>query len=155
MAASAAADLATRGWATGSRIALIALLFAAAGALSFFPAVTCARALSAGRRYEARLALSLLCLAGATITAAALLYALQYRFYYAAGHAPAFSTIWVYQFAFTALAALYQFAVLGVRLFFPFGFLALLAAAFWLASRRLSNAGASVKAPLRQARSQA
>ena len=135
MAASAATDLMAQGWATWSRIGFIALLFAAAGALSFAPAVTCARALSTSRRYEARVALNMLLLAGGTIAAAALLYALQYRFYYAEAHAPAFSIIWVYELVFTALAALYQFAVLGMRLFVPVGFAALLVAAFWLAAR--------------------
>lgn len=135
MALSAATDLIAQGWATNSRIAVIALLFASAGALSFVPAVTCTQALSQGRSYEARVALNLLCLAGITMAAAALLYALHYRFYYAEAHAPAFSITWFYQSAFTGLAALYQFAVLGMRLFVPLGFAALLVAAFWLSAR--------------------
>ena len=43
--------------------------------------------------------------------------------------------IWFLQFAHTIAAALYQFAVLGLRLFFPVGFVALLVASFWFARR--------------------
>ena len=43
--------------------------------------------------------------------------------------------IWFLQFTHTIAAALYQFAVLGLRLFFPFGFVALFVASFWFARR--------------------
>jgi hypothetical protein len=65
----------------------------------------------------------------------AALYALQYRLYYSAWHAETFSVTWALQLVFTALAALYQFAVLGVRLFLPLGFAALFAVAIWFARR--------------------
>ena len=63
------------------------------------------------------------------------LYALDYRAYYAEWHADTFTRIWFLQFAHTIAAALYQFAVLGLRLFFPVGFAALLVASFWFARR--------------------
>ncbi|MDX8451691.1 hypothetical protein RFM98_02875 [Mesorhizobium sp. VK9D] len=43
---------------------------------------------------------------------------------------------WAFEFAFTMLTALYQFVVLGVRLYFPPGFAALVAASIWFARQR-------------------
>ena len=74
-------------------------------------------------------------LAVATVAVTAGFFALQYRDYYAEWHAEAFTRIWFLQFAHTLAAALYQFAVLGLRLFFPLGFVALLVASFWFARR--------------------
>ncbi len=78
----------------------------------------------------------MLCFAAATIAVTAAFYAFQYRSYYSAWHAETLTITWMFQLVFTTLAALYQFAVLGIRLFFPFGFVALFAAAFWFARRR-------------------
>ena len=39
----------------------------------------------------------------------------------------------MFQFVFTTRGALIQFAVLGVRLFFPLGFVALFVASLWFA----------------------
>ena len=58
----------------------------------------------------------------------ALLFALQYRQYYAAAHFPAFTIGWIFQFVFTGVAAFYLFAVQGMRLFLPFGVIALFSA---------------------------
>lgn len=64
------------------------------------------------------------------------LFALQYRSYYAEWHASAFTPTWAFEFAFTMLTALYQFVVLGMRLYFPLGFAALVAASIWFARQR-------------------
>ena len=40
---------------------------------------------------------------------------------------------WTLQLVFTTLGALYQFAVLGLRLLLPFGLAALIAAGVWFA----------------------
>lgn len=135
MAAGAYANLLLGAWATPAKLQFVAVLFAVGGALAFPLGLFLARFLSEGRRAEASFAAALLCFAAATVAVTAALYALQYRSYYSAWHAEAFSVTWIFQLVFTTLAALYQFAVLGVRLFFPFGFVALFAAAFWFARR--------------------
>jgi hypothetical protein len=94
-----------------------------------------ARFLSHRRQREAAFAAALLSFAAATACVTGGLYALDYRAYYAEWHAGAFSYTWFLQFTHTVAAALYQFAVLGMRLYFPFGFVALLVAAAVFARR--------------------
>lgn len=89
--------------------------------------------MSRGRGTEAAFAAAFVSLAATTVAVTALLYALQYRSYYAEWHAEAFTLTWAFQFVFTGLVALYQFAVLGIRLYFPVGLTALFAAALWFA----------------------
>lgn len=60
-----------------------------------------------------------LSLAVATIAYTSIIFALDYRSFYAQWHAPLFSKTWFIQQVFTLAGALYQFAVLGLRLFFP------------------------------------
>jgi hypothetical protein len=135
MGAGAYANLFLAAWETPAKLQFVAVLFAAGGALAFPLGLFLARFLSEGRRAETSFAAALLCFAAATVSVTAALYALQYRTYYSAWHAEIFSITWMLQLVFTTLVALYQFSVLGVRLFFPFGFLALFAAAFWFARR--------------------
>ena len=45
---------------------------------------------------------------------------------------------WISGIVFTVAAGVYQFAVLGIRLFFPVGFGALLGASLWFARTRRS-----------------
>jgi hypothetical protein len=97
--------------------------------------LTLARFLSHRRQREVAFAVAFLSFAFATAAVTGGLFALQYREYYAEWHADAFTRIWFLQFTHTIAAALYQFAVLGLRLFFPFGFAALLVVSFWFARR--------------------
>ncbi len=53
----------------------------------------------------------------ATHLALAALFALEYRFYYAHWHAPAFTLIWGIQFAITTLSAAYQFTVISFSIY--------------------------------------
>jgi hypothetical protein len=66
-----------------------------------------------------RIILVIILLAGATIGITALIYALDYRAFYAKWHSEAFSRIWFFEQAFTILGAFYQFAVLGIRFYLP------------------------------------
>lgn len=134
-AASALLGLFCGGWQTPHRIGGIVLLFAAGGALAFPVALFAARLLVPQRRAEAAFAAAFVSLVAATLGLTGGLYALQYRLYYAQWHAPAFTKLWAIEFAFTSAAALYQFAVLGVRLYFPGGFIVLFAASLWFARR--------------------
>lgn len=122
-------------WETPVLVRTIVVLFALGGAFAFPIGWTMARLLSRGRPPETALAAAFVSLGVATIGVTALLYALQYRSYYAEWHAVPFTITWAFQFVFTGLVALYQFAVLGLRLYFPVGFVALFAAALWFAAR--------------------
>jgi hypothetical protein len=122
-----------RDWQTPANVGEVAAIFVIGSAISFFPAVWLARFVVTCHRVEKRFAAAFLALGVVTMFATAAVYALQYRFYYAQWH-ESFGTItWVFQFVFTGLSAAYQFAVLGLRLFFPVGFLALFAFSYWVA----------------------
>ncbi|MBA8906136.1 hypothetical protein [Aminobacter ciceronei] len=135
MGASAFLTLLLDHWETPVRVRAVVLLFALGGAIAFPIGWTLARLLSRHRGRETAFAAAFVSFGVVTIGLTALLYALQYRSYYAEWHAAPFTITWAFQFVFTGLVALYQFAVLGLRLYFPGGFVALFAAASWFASR--------------------
>lgn len=122
-----------RDWQIADNIRSVAAIFFAGAALSFFPAAFLARFVVAGARFEMRFAAAYLSLGLVTILVTAAIYALQYRVYYSQWHEPFGTVTWGYQLVFTAASALYQFAVLGVRLFFPLSFLALFGFSYWIA----------------------
>jgi hypothetical protein len=76
-------------------------------------------------------ALRLLLLSAATVAFTALVFAMFQRSYYAQWHGPILSPRWILTFGFTMLAGSYQFLVLGLRLFFPLAFAALLVLLLW------------------------
>ncbi|WP_348785080.1 hypothetical protein [Mesorhizobium sp. KR9-304] len=135
MGASALMALVLADWETPQKIRTVTALFALGGIVAFPLGLIPARFLSYRRQGETMFAAAFLSLAFATVCVTAGFFALQYRDYYAEWHADAFTRIWFLQFAHTFAAALYQFAVLGLRLFFPLGFAALLIASFWFARR--------------------
>lgn len=136
MGASAFLNLRLYDWETPDRIRFVALLYFIGGALAFPVGLTLARLVSRGRHWETALAAAFVCQLAATLAFTGGLFALQYRSYYAEWHAPAFTPTWAFELVFTALTALYQFVVLGVRLYFPLGFAALVAASIWFARQR-------------------
>lgn len=136
MGASALANLMLGDWETPEKIRTVSLLFASGGALAFPAGLFAARLVSLGRRWEVGFAAAFACLAGATVGLTSGLFALQYRSYYAEWHAPAFTLTWGLQLVFTTVVALYQFVVLGIRLYFPLGFVALFAASVWFARQQ-------------------
>ena len=131
MAASAFVAILMQDWETSANIQSVAVLFALGGALSFPLALFIARFLSLGRSSEAALAAAFFSFVAVTVSITGLIFAFDYRTYYSEWHADAGSIAWVFQLVFTTLAALYQFAVLGVRLLFPVGFVALFAVSLW------------------------
>jgi hypothetical protein len=136
MGVSALVNLLLDHWETPAKIRFVSLLFAAGGALAFPAGLFMARLVSLGRYWEVALAAAFVSLLASTIGFTGGLFALQYRSYYAEWHAPAFTVMWVFEFVFTVLTALYQFVVLGVRLYFPLGFIALSAASIWFARQQ-------------------
>jgi hypothetical protein len=136
MGASALVNLLLDDWETPAKIRFVSLLFAAGGALAFPVGLFLARLVSLGRHREVAFAAAFVCLLAATIGFTGGLFALQYRSYYAEWHAPAFTLMWAFEFVFTGLTALYQFVVLGIRLYFPIGFIALFVAGIWFARQQ-------------------
>jgi len=111
------------------------LLFLGGGMLGWLTAVPVTRFFSLGRPVETRFAAGFLFLSIGTVAFTAFLFALQYRSFYAQWHAPFGTRIWAFQFVFTSASAVFQFFVLGLRLFLPFGLVFLLAASLLLARR--------------------
>jgi len=133
MAGSAWFGLHTLDWATNADIQRVVLVYALGGLAAFAPALWLARFLAGKRGGEVRLAAALLAYASCTVVITSLIFAMDYRDYYAQWHDDDLSVRLMLEVAFTTAAALYQFAVLGLRLFFPIGFAALLAVALWFA----------------------
>lgn len=135
MAASAALGLWLRGWETPDRFEAVVLLFAVSGAVAFPIALFLARLLGLGRRREVAFAGAFLSFSIVTLGVTAFAFALLYRLYYAQWHEEMFTFVWALQLFFTIAAALAQFAVLGLRLFFPLGFVALFAVSLWFSAK--------------------
>ena len=133
MAASASAAIWARGWETAGKLAEVATLYAFGAAIAFPLGLMLARFVSLGRSAETAFAAAFLGFSLSTVGVTAMLFAFDYRQYYATWHDEPFTITWAFQFAFTTADALIQFAALGVRLFFPIGFIALLAASLWFA----------------------
>jgi hypothetical protein len=131
LAGSAAAWLwvaerfATSQWQT------ILAVFAMGGLIAFPSGLWAARLLSPAGSPQRRFAAAFLSLGLASVLGVAFVFSMQYRVYYAQWHEP-FPTIpWFFQLAFTGAGAVYQFAVLGMRMLFPVAFVALFAAGLW------------------------
>lgn len=133
--ASALSSLMIGQWATPANIRTVIALFALGGALAFPMGWTLARLLSRGRGAEAAFAAAFVSIAATTIGLTALLYMLHYRMYHPDGHSHPLTITWAFDLTFSGLAALYQFAAVGIRLYFPTGFIALFAAALWFTRR--------------------
>lgn len=136
MAVSALVALYLRNGAETSHLRSILVLFFCGGLLSWPCALLLGRFGAIGRRRETRFAAFFLCLTVCTITATAFLFAMEYRLFYARWHAPFGSRTWAYQLSFTSASAVYQFVVMGIRLYLPLGFAALGLTSLWLACRK-------------------
>lgn len=135
MALSALAALYLRNRLETFNLSPIITIYFAGGALAWPLALFLARLIASGRTAEARFATAFLALTLCTVCVTALLFAMQYRIFYAQWHSSFGTLTWLFQFAFTTVGAFYQFAVMGLGLFLPFGLTALLAMALWLVRR--------------------
>jgi hypothetical protein len=113
----------------------LALLYFGGGLLSWPFMLPLGRFIAHRRPMEARFAAFFVTLAAGTVLMTAFLFAMDYRIFYSRWHAPFGSEIWIFQFLFTGASAVYQFMVLGLRLFLPAGLVCLLATSFLLAKR--------------------
>lgn len=117
----------------------ILLLYGAGGLIAFPFSILAAEftlRLRRARRSDTRFAAHFLCLTLLTIAATALLFALQYRLFFAQWHGTRFSYGWTLHFLFTTASAVYQFIAIGIRLYLPFGLPMLLGMSLYLARRR-------------------
>lgn len=113
----------------------LSLYFFAGGVLGWIVSLPIARSISRHRRPEYRLAACFLGLTLGTTGFTALLYAIQYRTFYAQWHDPFLTVTWCIQLVTTFVVALYQFSVLGVPNFLPLALPLGLAVSFALAKR--------------------
>jgi len=135
MAASALITLLLREGQATFQLTKILVLFFAGGAMAWPFSLFLGRFFALDRRIETRVAAYFLFLTVLTIAATAFLFAMDYRLFYERWHAPFGTRIWLYQFVFTTGAAAYQFVVMGIRLYLPFGLVALAGTSLWLAKR--------------------
>lgn len=113
---------------------LTALAFVG-GACAWPPSLAAFRFISFRRAREAAFAAAFLCLTVFTIGITSAIFAIIYRNFYAQWHGDPFTRIWLVQLVFTSAAALYQFAVMGIRLYLPLGVMFLFGASWLLATR--------------------
>jgi hypothetical protein len=135
LAASAAAWLAVGERFASSQWQTILAIFAIGGLLAFPFGLYAARLFAPSGDPGARFAAAFLAMGVASALAVAFVFSMQYRIYYAQWHEPFPSIPWFFQLAFTGAGAVYQFAVLGMRMFFPVALLALFAFGLWHARR--------------------
>ena len=135
MAASAITALYLRNGLLTSHITPLTLVYFFGGALSWPILVPLTRRFARRRPTSARFAAFFLALSIGTAAMTAFLFAMDYRWFYSRWHAPFGSLIWIFQFLFTGASAVYQFAVLGLILFLPFGLLCLTVVSAYLARR--------------------
>jgi hypothetical protein len=84
-----------------------------------------------------RFALAFVGLSLVTIGLTALIFALHFRAYFAEWHDDHLSVRLIFETVFTLLSAVYQFLVLGLRLYIPLGLVALLVASWSFATKRI------------------
>jgi hypothetical protein len=105
------------------------VVFMAGGALAWLLAGICLSYLNGRLPFKIRLPLAIILLAAGTLCLTAFFFALDYRSFYAQWHAPALSMDWTLQFLFTSASAGFQFLVIGLPYYLPFGPLLVLVAA--------------------------
>lgn len=145
MSLCALASLSYHGRAGTGQTAQVLMLYLSGGVLAFPISVFFSSGLALGRRSETRFACTFLCLTLLTIGMTAFLFAMQYRLFFSRWHAPFATRIWFYQFAFTSAGAVYQFIVMGIRLYMPVGLPALWGMSVWLARNSGDGRGNAVR----------
>lgn len=121
-------------WQTTARLRYLVTLYGLGAFCAFPVGLFIARLLAPEGRPETRFAAGLLGFTIATVGVTSLIYALAYCMY-SEWQGDELSVL-IHQIVFTIAAALYQFGAVGLRLFFPVGFAALLAASLWFARLR-------------------
>jgi hypothetical protein len=84
-----------------------------------------------------RFAAAFILVGAATVGFTALFFSISFQAYFSQWHDDHLSKRLVFETVFTILSAFYQFLVLGLRLYIPFGLIALTGAAWAFAQRRI------------------
>ena len=125
-------------WKTGHLAPLLVIFFL--GALFAWPlAVLALRVIGLGNGLP-RHFLAFLILTGTTVGVTAGLFALDYWIFRTGWHSTPLTKLWLLQLIISIIAALYQFAVLGLALFLPIGLPASLVATWHVARSRPEGA---------------
>ncbi|MGL4490190.1 MAG: hypothetical protein ACRCU5_12185 [Rhizobiaceae bacterium] len=114
------------------------VIFFGLGALIAFPVIAIVMRRvpmrwTAGQRF----ALAFIGLSLMTIGITAFIFALHFRAYFAQWHDHELTVRLAFQTVFTILSAIYQFLVLGLRLYIPIGLIALMGASWAFATKRI------------------
>ncbi|MDZ5696457.1 hypothetical protein [Chelativorans sp. M5D2P16] len=133
-AAGASALLGLSHWADLARAAAVSERFALGALIAFPAALFFARPAARGGGRIRRFFTFLLLLGSATLGATGFVFALQSVLDAASWHGHPVHLVGIWLF-YTVLVGLYEFAVIGVRLYFPYGLAALLAFSLWFALR--------------------
>ena len=112
---------------------LIAALGFAGGAIAWPLSEAAIRFLSHLRGRDTAFAASFLSLSVLTATVTALVFAVHFRLFQVGSTGTFLSAFWFEELAFTLAAAVYQFVVMGLRLYLPLAPLAILVAAYLIA----------------------
>lgn len=141
--ASAWAGLAAQGWTDADRLFSALWPYGIGGVLAGFAGGIALRYLlresSGGRRFALALAVQAIIGVGTIM----LLFAMQYRLYFAQWHSDAFTITWAFQTFFTTIGSFYLFFATGLVLLAPWAILSWIAASALLA-RPLKMASAGV-----------
>jgi hypothetical protein len=124
-------------WGSEAQRLEVLAIFSGGAFLAFVPGVMMAKRVAQRKSQSQYMAALLVGIALCTLGVTALINIFQYRSYYAIWHDRVGAHDWYWQQFFTTASALYQFAVLGTRLYLPFAPLALIAAAYILSTKRL------------------
>jgi hypothetical protein len=115
----------------------LAIIFGSGATIAAPVALWCARSIG-GKNSNAAFAASFVFLGVGTVALTAVIFALDFWQYFVQWHGETFSKLWAIQFVFTFASAVYQFLVSGLRLYLPFGLIALVIASLW-ASRNITR----------------
>ena len=119
------------GWAPSAQVATISALYALGAGTGFGIALvlTALIAPKASRRRKIALTLVLAVFGSLAVTMALLV--LEHRIYYSQWHGPVLSRVWLWQQFFTALGAVAQYGVMGIRYHGIAAPIVLIAASWW------------------------
>lgn len=137
MTASAALNLYLLNQSFELRTKLLLVIFFMGGLFGFILTGAVLRFLPSKWKASQRFSAAFLTLLLLTIGFTALIFALHFRAYFAQWHDDHLSIRLMFETAFTLMSAVYQFFVLGLRLYLPVGFIALLGASWAFAFRRI------------------
>ncbi len=116
---------------------LLVTFFGLGGLIAFLIVTLLFRWVPGRWRKGQRFAAAFIGLSLATIGITALIFALHFRAYFAEWHDDHLSIRLAFETTFTIAAAIYQFLVLGLRLYLPLAVIALLGASWAFATKRI------------------